>query len=477
MTIYDAAMAAVLIAGMVRGAWRGITWQLASIGSLLLGYLFAYPISAQIAPMLPGPPEATRAMAMAGAYAVVSGGVFAAAWMVRGTIRRLRFEAYDRHLGMMLGGVEGVGVAILLTLLTVSIAPKTRGPIFDSPSGRVVGGVVNALGPVLPGEVRKTLEPFWNGPSAEAQVVADDGAVADADPDPEIQARAELDPPALPPLESVPALDDAVQPASAPAVSGAQGQPQPAPRVPGPPQPPTAPSPRSVLDAVVERGKQNAERFVVETLDSDPEQKAASFRELIEKDKARLQSAVTDVVGGTAQNLTNQVSEAVDATRQDLTNQLTGAVDATRQNLTNQVSEAVDATRQNVSRQVQNQTGQLQKQVQNQTGQLQKQVQNQTGQLQQQVQNQAGRIQGKARELQGQVNRAQNQMNQTQERVNQARRRFEREVDGAIQRGQQQIGRAVEGAINQPLQRLGVPEPAPAPAPAPVPAPSRIPQP
>lgn len=459
MTIYDAAMAAVLILGMARGAWRGITWQLASIGSLLLGYLFAYPISSQIAPLLPGPPEATRAMAMAGAYAIVSGGVFAAAWTVRNTIRRLKFEAYDRHLGMMLGGVEGVGVAILLTLLTVSLAPNTRGPIFDSASGRVVGGVVNAISPILPGEVRKTLEPYWTGQPADAQIVArDEGeavAVAETEAESEaganVQTVAELDPPA--PLDSPPALDDSVQPAAAPMAAQADGRP--APRVAGPPQPPANPSPRSVFDAVVETGKQKAEQFVVETLDSDPDQKAASFRELVDKDKARLQNAFSDVVGGTVQGFSNQVNEAVDATRQDLSNQFTGAVDATRQHLSNQVTGAVDATRQNVTRQVQDQAGQLQRQVQNQ----------------------ANRMQGKARDLQGQATRAQNQINQAQGQINQARRQFEQGVDGAVNRGQQQIGRAVEGAINQQFQRLGIPQPAPAPAPAPVPAPSPIPQP
>lgn len=453
MTIYDAAMAAVLILGMARGAWRGITWQLASIGSLVLGYLFAYPISSQIAPLLPGPPESTRAMAMALAYVVVSGGVFAAAWTVRGTIRRLKFEAYDRHLGMMLGGVEGVGVAILLTLLTVSLAPNTRGPIFDSASGRVIGGVVSVISPILPGEVRKTLAPYWTGQPTEAQLVAQDegAAVVDNETDAgaNIQAVAEFDPPA--PLDAPPALDDSVQPAAAPMVAEADGRP--APRVPGPPQPPAAPAPRSVFDAVVETGKQKAEQFVVETLDSDPDQKAATFRELVDKDKARLQNAVSDVVGGTVQGFSNQMNEAVDATRQDLTNQFTGAVDATRQHLSNQVTEAVDATRQNMTRQVQEQAGQLQRQVQDQ----------------------AGRMQGKARELQNQANRAQNQINQAQGRVNQARRQFEQGVDGAINRGQQQFGQAVEGAINQQFQRLGIPQPAPAPAPAP--ARSPIPQP
>ena len=102
MTIYDGVMAAVLIAAMIRGAWRGITWQLASLGSLVLGYLFSYPISAVIAPKLPGTPEAARAMSMGAAYVVVSCAVFAAAWMVRNVLSRMKFEAYDRHLGMML---------------------------------------------------------------------------------------------------------------------------------------------------------------------------------------------------------------------------------------------------------------------------------------------------------------------------------------------------------------------------------------
>mgnify|MGYP001366422167 CR=1 FL=1 len=157
MTIYDGAMAAILIAGMVRGAWRGITWQLASIGSLVLGYLFSYPVSAVIAPKLPGTPEAARAMSMAAAYVVVSTAVFAVAWMVRNVIRRLKFDAFDRHLGMMLGGVEGIAVGILATILVASVAPRTRDVIFSSPTGKLVNGLVSHIGPVLPGEIRDAL--------------------------------------------------------------------------------------------------------------------------------------------------------------------------------------------------------------------------------------------------------------------------------------------------------------------------------
>jgi uncharacterized membrane protein required for colicin V production len=297
MTIYDAAMAVVLIGGMIRGAWRGITWQLASIGSLVLGYLFAYPISAQIAPLLPGPAEATRALSMAAAYAIVSGGVFFAAWMVRGTIHKLKFDAYDRHLGMMLGGVEGVGVGILFTLLIVSVSPSTREPIFSSPSGKVVGSVMNSIGPVLPGEVRRILQPFWNAAQGtDSEDVALDGSAAQA-PQPEAVASTPEPTvaPAAAPTPAPAAVAASVIPAPAPvgkrdgAVRPTAARVDALPALDAPKQPAPA-SAQSVLDAIVDKGKQTVEQVVAESLDTDPDQKAASLRELVEKDKKRGQA-------------------------------------------------------------------------------------------------------------------------------------------------------------------------------------------
>ncbi|MHC5541953.1 CvpA family protein, partial [Singulisphaera rosea] len=80
MTYYDVAMAAVVIAGMIWGAWRGITWQVASLASLVLGYTVAQPLSVQLAPKFPGEPVVARALAMLTIYAAVSCGVFLVAW-------------------------------------------------------------------------------------------------------------------------------------------------------------------------------------------------------------------------------------------------------------------------------------------------------------------------------------------------------------------------------------------------------------
>ena len=179
MTPYDAAMAAVILAGMVWGALRGVTWQIAGIASLVLGYMVSHPLSVQLAPHLPGEPVVARTLAMMVVYAAVSCGVFFAAWLVRATLHRLKFEAFDRHLGMLLGGSEGLLLGLLATLFAVSLDPQTRGPIFRSPTGRLVGQLMAAVGPVLPSEAREVLSPFWSTDLAKvdpAPAVADEPA-------------------------------------------------------------------------------------------------------------------------------------------------------------------------------------------------------------------------------------------------------------------------------------------------------------
>ena len=160
LTIYDGCMAGVVVGGMIWGAWRGVTWQLASIGSLVLGYVVAQPASVQLAPHFPGDPAIARGLAMLAVYACVSAGVFLVAWAFRATLRAMKFEAFDHHLGMILGGLEGALLGVVVMFFVVTLAPSMREPIFASPSGQVAGTVMNALGPILPAEAREALAPF-----------------------------------------------------------------------------------------------------------------------------------------------------------------------------------------------------------------------------------------------------------------------------------------------------------------------------
>jgi len=196
MTIYDAAMAGIIVAGMLWGAWRGVTWQLASIASLVLGYIASHQLSSQLAPRFGSDPVISRTLAMMVIYAAVSGGVFLVAWIFRAIIRKMKFEAFDRHLGMLLGGMEGAILGVVATFFVVSLSPKTRDPIYSSPSGKLVASLIDAIGPTFKAETGAVLAPFvaeskqatWTAekvipllPAIEAEVKrtsnADDGAV------------------------------------------------------------------------------------------------------------------------------------------------------------------------------------------------------------------------------------------------------------------------------------------------------------
>ncbi len=176
MTIYDGVMIGVIVAGMIWGAIRGITWQVASLASLGLGYLVGFPASSKLAPHFPGDALVARTLALLTAYVAVSGGVFLVAWMIRATLRRLQFEALDRHLGMILGGLEGALLGVLGTIFVVSLAPQTRDKILSSPSGRIVSATLHASQSFLPAEIREHLVPSW--------ATGDEATVAGTMPEP-----------------------------------------------------------------------------------------------------------------------------------------------------------------------------------------------------------------------------------------------------------------------------------------------------
>ena len=103
-----------------------MTWQLASIASLILGYSVSHQLSPQLASKFGSDPVISRALAMLAIYAAVSGGVFLVAWAFRSALRAMKFEAFDRHLGMILGGLEGGLLGVVVTFFVVSLAPSTR---------------------------------------------------------------------------------------------------------------------------------------------------------------------------------------------------------------------------------------------------------------------------------------------------------------------------------------------------------------
>ncbi|MFO0892554.1 MAG: CvpA family protein [Isosphaeraceae bacterium] len=345
MTIYDAAMAVLLVLGMVRGAWRGFTWQVASLASLIVGYFSARGLSGQVAAYLPGEPEVQRIVAMAVVYVAVSGGIFALAWMVRGTLRKLKFDAYDRHLGMLLGGAEAVGVGLLLTLFVVSLAPATRRPIFASPSGHVMGTVMNRLGPVLPAEVRRALIRYWEG-EPPAETIAEGPSTPAAAP---VAAAATAARPAAA-AAAIPALPDLEEIAADERPSGASDFSALTPVEPAPRRDVKDPALRQAsgkpsagqLDPALTGARQQIDQAAAEALDADPNQKASSLRQLVEKDTQRLKGAVTGTVDQTRQKVGTHIKGRIAQTQQELEQAIADSIAKGQQQVEQAITDSID---------------------------------------------------------------------------------------------------------------------------------------
>ncbi len=152
MTIYDVAM----IGRGDRGGSLGIlegnhlaTGQHCLAGPRLFVLAHAFR---PVGPALPG--RAGRGAGVvhdcnlrSGLGSSLPGGLDRANDVEEASIRGLRPSPRDDA-----GGVEGTLLGMIVTLFVVSLAPQTRGPIFASPTGKLVGTVMETLGPVLPGE-------------------------------------------------------------------------------------------------------------------------------------------------------------------------------------------------------------------------------------------------------------------------------------------------------------------------------------
>ncbi|GIX04690.1 MAG: hypothetical protein KatS3mg114_0559 [Planctomycetaceae bacterium] len=158
-TGYDLLMALLVVACALQGAWRGMVWQIAPIISLVLGYVVAYPLSEQLAPLF-GEPPTNRLFAMIAIYLVVSLAVYLIIRSIRVSLERLKLVEFDRHLGFLLGGVKGALLAVVVTVGLLSLAPRSRPIILPSESRNLAARFCTWAAPYLPSAFRQLVAPY-----------------------------------------------------------------------------------------------------------------------------------------------------------------------------------------------------------------------------------------------------------------------------------------------------------------------------
>ena len=159
ITIYDLIMLVLVLYAAWSGWSRGMAWQVAPIASLVLAYIFAVPLSITLAPRF-GEPPLNRLFALVALYAAISLAVYLVVRSFRGSLEKLRLEEFDRHLGLILGGVKGVLFTIAITLGLVSLFPSIRPTILESESSTIAARILHTIYPILPAAAIEVIDPY-----------------------------------------------------------------------------------------------------------------------------------------------------------------------------------------------------------------------------------------------------------------------------------------------------------------------------
>ena len=157
---YDAIILALLIFCAWRGASKGFAWQVATIGAIVLCFVFAEKASLILAPLITVDPPLNRWIAMFALYIGASFVSFAVARMIRGTLKKWQFEEFDSHLGAVFGFIKGVAFALVITFFAVTLSESLRGQVLASHSGYAAGQILVAFHPVMPDEFHGVIDPY-----------------------------------------------------------------------------------------------------------------------------------------------------------------------------------------------------------------------------------------------------------------------------------------------------------------------------
>ncbi|MDB5339667.1 MAG: Colicin production protein [Planctomycetaceae bacterium] len=160
MMAFDIFICVILLFTTIRGAAKGVAWQLAGIGALVLCFLFATPLSLSLAPMIKLAPPLNRWVAMLGIYLVFSFGTFAIARGFREALEKAKFVEFDRHMGALFGLFKGAIIALVITFFSVAMSQQAREYILKTYTGYTAAHIMNALDPVMPKELHAVLEPY-----------------------------------------------------------------------------------------------------------------------------------------------------------------------------------------------------------------------------------------------------------------------------------------------------------------------------
>jgi len=175
MSSYDILMIVVIIGSIAFGAWKGMAWQLASLGSLVLSYFMALQFSDKLAPSISMEAPWNRVAAMLILYACTAAAVWIAFRFVAKVIDGIKLREFDRQLGALFGGLKGVLLCLVITFFAVSLTETGKSMVQGSQSSFYMAQFLDKAHPLVPKDVHEVLHPYFHKLQDGLGVPGDEG--------------------------------------------------------------------------------------------------------------------------------------------------------------------------------------------------------------------------------------------------------------------------------------------------------------
>jgi membrane protein required for colicin V production len=149
-------MLAVLAGTTLFGAWKGMVWQLASLGALFVSGFVAIRFSGRLAPAI-SQEQWGQFAAMLVLYMLTSLVIWLLFRLVAGFLDRLKLREWDRQLGVLFGLAKGLLLCLVITFFAVTLSESARRTIATTYSGRGTSLLIEKTLPIMPQEARGLL--------------------------------------------------------------------------------------------------------------------------------------------------------------------------------------------------------------------------------------------------------------------------------------------------------------------------------
>lgn len=158
---YDVLMLIVMAGAIFFGFWKGLAWQVVSMGSLVVSYFVALNFREPASKAISADPPWNMFLAMFALFV----GTWIAVWLgfslLKSGIEKMKLKDFDRQAGALLGAVKGALLCILITFFAVTLlGEKQRDAICRTHSGHYISIALNHADAVMPEELHAKLDPY-----------------------------------------------------------------------------------------------------------------------------------------------------------------------------------------------------------------------------------------------------------------------------------------------------------------------------